>query len=420
MASGSGSGGDGSRNVNRGKGHVENLLHHIGDAIIADDVTFQQFIEDRFGSNQPSTPIPPQINPEFDGLNPAYNTPNIYENVSNPPPPSDDFFAGEGDAEEEKPAKSDLFKVHMKKTNFDGTYWHIQCNYCPKKYKVPKTFEYGTLWTHVRKTHPSEYAMANNQAQIASAYEFDVQLSPCVAAMKAKWCQYYEKIPNIYLLALCFDPRFKLECLQVYLSNCYKCLDLEVDVLDCCDSVKTLLYELYDEYLKIYGQSLNVPVSQPQPTSGPSGASSSSSKFKLQGLGDLLFSQRSKKLKTSSSSSSAASELDRYLEDEHKFLDEKFSLQDWWKSHQQDYPILAIIAKQILGTPVSTVAVEQEFSAGGNILDPRRSVMCPQSLEMQACVDDWTKEKYRQQELQPEIVNDFFEGDQTTGTEGSE
>ncbi|KAK0592334.1 hypothetical protein LWI29_017411 [Acer saccharum] len=239
--------------------------------------------------------------------------------------------------------------------------------------------------------------------------------------MKAKWCQYYQKIPNIYLLASCFDPCFKLECLQVYLSNYYKCLDLEVDVdvLDCCDSVKTLLYELYDEYLQIYGQSLNLPVSQPQPTSGTSGASSSSSKFKLQGLGDLLFSQRSKKLKTSSSSSSI-SELDRYLEDEHKFPDDKFSLQDWWKSHQQDYPILAIIAKQILGTLVSTVAVEQEVSAGGNILDPRRSAMCPQSLEMQVCVDDWTKAKYRQQELQPEIVNDFFEGDQTTGTEGSE
>ncbi|KAK1550285.1 hypothetical protein Q3G72_016736 [Acer saccharum] len=165
--SGSGSGGDGSRNVNRGKGHVENFLQHIGDAVIADDVTFQQFIEDRFGSNQPSPPIPPEINPEFDGLNPAYNTPNVYENVSNPPPPSDDFFAGEGDAEEEKPAKSDLFKVHMKKISFDGTYWHIQCNYCPKKYKVPKTFGYGTMWTHIKKTHPSEYAMANNQAQIA-------------------------------------------------------------------------------------------------------------------------------------------------------------------------------------------------------------------------------------------------------------
>ncbi|KAK2652979.1 hypothetical protein Ddye_012835, partial [Dipteronia dyeriana] len=127
-----------------------------------------------------------------------------------------------------------------------------------------------------------------------------------------------------------------------------------------------------------------------------------------------------KKLRASSSSSNTHSELDRFLEANHVFLEYKFSIQGWWKDYEQEYPILAIIAKQILGTPVSTVAVEQEFSAGGNILDPRRSVLCPQSLEAQACVDDWTKAKFRQQELEPEIVNDFFEDDQTTGTEGSE
>ena len=105
----------------------------------------------------------------------------------------------------------------------------------------------------------------------------------------------------------------------------------------------------------MYGPSLNVPVSQPQPTSS---GTSNYAKFQLKGLRDRLFSQRTKKLRTSSSSSTV-SELDRYLEDTHKFSDEEFSLQAWWKNHQQDYPILAIIAKQILGTPVSTVAVEQ-------------------------------------------------------------
>ncbi|KAK2658626.1 hypothetical protein Ddye_005159, partial [Dipteronia dyeriana] len=56
--------------------------------------------------------------------------------------------------------------------------------------------------------------------------------------------------------------------------------------------------------------------------------------------------------------------------------------------HEKIYPILDIVAKQILGTPISTVSMEQEFSAGGNILDPTRPVQCPQSLEAQACVDD--------------------------------
>ncbi|KAK3205669.1 hypothetical protein Dsin_019715 [Dipteronia sinensis] len=137
-------------------------------------------------------------------------------------------------------------------------------------------------------------------------------------------------------------------------------------------------------------------VSQHQPTFDGTGTTST---FKLKGLGDRLFFQRAKKLRTSSSSSYVSIyELDRYLETSHKFFeDSEFSIQVWWKDHEQIFQILAINAKQILGTPVSTVAMEQDFSAGGNILEPRRSVMCPQPLEAYACVDDWTKAKYRQQ-----------------------
>ena len=733
------SGGDSSRNKDKGKAPMRNLLEDIGQAVSYDDLNFHQFLQDRFGSDPPSAPNPPLTIPEFNEFDPAQNTPPENLSNSNPTASSDAFFAGEG--EEEKPMKSELFKVHMKKTKVDNGF-QIQCNHCSRKYNVGRTFGYGTLWAHIKKSHPSEYAVANNQTQISryatpsnqlfryttennreqlalmvatehlpfgfgekvgfinycqnalnpamqrvprstltrtlhniysreknilktyfsefqgrvsvcadiwsdnfgshsylgvtchymdnnwdmqkrilafrvfddshsaqnifqllkiifqeynilnkifaigfdnaasntasipmlqklcnpyfggklfhqrcachvlnlcvqaglselstfikpirdsinyiwrhnkvqkqwlkycisnnmhpkkfsrdittrwnSTYKLlcesveykeilvsfityyvpsislqlnhwdvcikilellrvlndatvtlssvyyptthsfliqcvnivgafndcdvDLQLSPCVDAMRRKWLHYYEQIPNIYMLAMCLDPRFKFEYLQVYLVNYYKCLDLEVDVLQSCDSVKELLYEFYNEYLRIYGPSLNVPVSQPQPTSG---GTSSSQKFTLRGLGDRLFSERTKKLRTSSSSSTE-SEVDQYLQDSHKFKDEEFSIQDWWKSHQQDYPILAIIAKQILGTPVSTVAVEQEFSAGGNILDPRRSSMCPQSLEIQSCVDDWTKAKYRQQELQPEIANDFFEDEQTTGTEGSE
>ena len=85
------------------------------------------------------------------------------------------------------------------------------------------------------------------------------------------------------MLASCFDQRFKLECLQDYLTHYYQSLGLEVDVLSCCNSVKTLLYELYDEYLRMYGSSLNMSVSLPQPTFG---GTAISSKFKLKGLGD--------------------------------------------------------------------------------------------------------------------------------------
>ena len=78
------SGGDGSRNVTRGKGPLENLLGHIGDDVTYDDVAFHQFLEDRVGSDHPSIPNPPLIIPEFDGLDPAHNTPDTNENLFDP------------------------------------------------------------------------------------------------------------------------------------------------------------------------------------------------------------------------------------------------------------------------------------------------------------------------------------------------
>ena len=78
------------------------------------------------------------------------------------------------------------------------------------------------------------------------------------------------------------------------------------------------------------------------------------------------------------------------------------------------------MAKQILATPVSTIAVEQQFSAGGNILDPTRFSMSPDSIEAQSCLDDWTKAVFRQQEKKHEQTYEFFENEQTTDTEGSD
>ncbi|KAK2663327.1 hypothetical protein Ddye_001901 [Dipteronia dyeriana] len=75
---------------------------------------------------------------------------------------------------------------------------------------------------------------------------------------------------------------------------------------------------------------------------------------------------------------------------------DKFDILHWWREHEKHFPILSIIAKQILATPVSTVAVEQKFSAGGNILDARRSLLSLESIQVQVCVDDWTNAGYRQ------------------------
>ena len=90
------------------------------------------------------------------------------------------------------------------------------------------------------------------------------------------------------------------------------------------------------------------------------------------------------------------------------------------KEHQRHFSILAVMAKQILAIPMLTVVVEQQFNADGNILDPTRSSMSPDSIEAQSCLDDWTKAVFRQQKKEHEQTYEFFENEQTTGTEGSD
>ncbi|KAK2658722.1 hypothetical protein Ddye_005255 [Dipteronia dyeriana] len=139
-------------------------------------------------------------------------------------------------------------------------------------------------------------------------------------------------------------------------------------------------------------------------------------------MGSALLSQKIKRLRGSSFSSSSSvsyDEIETYHSTNFEFIGDddvnKFDILHWWREHQKHFPILSIIAKQILAIPISTVAVKQEFSAGGNILDARWSLLSPESIKVQVCVDDWTKVEYRQQEMEPEVIYDFFDDDHTTG-----
>ncbi|KAL5740672.1 hypothetical protein ACOSQ2_029852 [Xanthoceras sorbifolium] len=116
------------------------------------------------------------------------------------------------------------------------------------------------------------------------------------------------------------------------------------------------------------------------------------------------------------SSSTCTSEVNVYLNTAFEFASDDFNLQHWWRDHEKIFPILAIITKQIFRTPVSTVLVEQEFSTGDNVLNERRSLLSPNSIQIQVCVDDCTKAQHKQQEMDgPSDDNN----DDTTATKGT-
>jgi hypothetical protein len=77
-----------------------------------------------------------------------------------------------------------------------------------------------------------------------------------------------------------------------------------------------------------------------------------------------------------------------YISDSDDEPWENFDTLSWWKEQKKQYPVLSIMARDILTPPASTVASESAFSAGGRVLTPWRSQLTPAHLEMVVCLKD--------------------------------
>ncbi|KAL5822074.1 hypothetical protein ACOSQ3_023956 [Xanthoceras sorbifolium] len=187
-----------------------------------------------------------------------------------------------------------------------------------------------------------------------------------------------------YTIVSIFDPRYKFDSLYEYFTFYYQSLGLaNIDINALYHNVRDLFYSMYDEYRSVYGPSLNIVV--PQPDTSESGSTSSLSHFRfpstLRKLGSSVLTKKSRAYGSSSSSSTYVSEVDVYINISFEFLNnEHFNILHWWREHETNFSVLAFFAKQIFGTPVSTVAVEHEFSADGNVLDERRALLNPDSI----------------------------------------
>lgn len=84
-------------------------------------------------------------------------------------------------------------------------------------------------------------------------------------------------------------------------------------------------------------------------------------------------------IEDSDSSEDEKSELEKYLD-----LKADQNCSDvllWWKTNQNSYPVLALMARDYLGVMASSVPCEQVFSHCGNIVTPERSRISDKMLE---------------------------------------
>jgi len=126
---------------------------------------------------------------------------------------------------------------------------------------------------------------------------------------------------------------------------------------------------------------------------------------------------------TSCSSSSAVSELSAYLDSDCvTAYDDDFDILLWWRDHKLTYPILSIMARDIMSVPVSTVSSESCFSLTGRILEERRRCLLPKNVEMLTCIKDWELGARREQheaedtELEEAFKNLFLDDEGAGGS----
>lgn len=72
-----------------------------------------------------------------------------------------------------------------------------------------------------------------------------------------------------------------------------------------------------------------------------------------------------------------------------KASENTFDILLWWKDNADVYPVLSLLARDVLAMQVSTVASESAFSAGGRVIDPYRSRLDPEIVEALICTKDW-------------------------------
>ncbi|KAJ0092109.1 hypothetical protein Patl1_26224 [Pistacia atlantica] len=99
-----------------------------------------------------------------------------------------------------------------------------------------------------------------------------------------------------------------------------------------------------------------------------------------------------KRRKIERQANTSKSELDKYLADDVENDDDKtFDLLKWWKMNSTKYPVLSLMARDVLAMLVSNVASESAFSTGGREVDLFRSSLTTKMVEALICTQDWIR-----------------------------
>lgn len=209
----------------------------------------------------------------------------------------------------------------------------------------------------------------------------DEYLNSLALKMKNKFDEFWRNCSLALAIAAILDPRFKMKLVEYYYPQIYG-----VTAQDRIDDVNDRIKALYSEHalcspLASLDQGLAWQVSG-------SDNPDNETRDRLTGFDKFL--------NETSQNQSSISDLDKYLEEPLFPRNVDFSILEWWKVHMPKYPILSMVARNVLGIPMSKVAFEFAFNTGGRVLDSYRGSLSPNTVQALMCAQDWLQSEFEE------------------------
>lgn len=193
------------------------------------------------------------------------------------------------------------------------------------------------------------------------------------------WGEIGPGVQNLNLIVffcVALDPRYKLNS---YIKMATMVMFGDEIGEQLWTTVVNSFHSLFHEYKEIY--TPNEPVAAPNDIQG----SLSTSKRLMRSIVAQQMSNNG------ASRSIAKSELDKYFSEDNEEDTKGFDILKYWKDNSTRLPLLSRMARDLLAIPISSVASESAFSAGGRTLDDFRSSLTPTMVERLICANDWLR-----------------------------
>ncbi|XP_071718389.1 zinc finger BED domain-containing protein RICESLEEPER 2-like [Rutidosis leptorrhynchoides] len=205
-----------------------------------------------------------------------------------------------------------------------------------------------------------------------------------VKAIKEKFDKYWGECHLLMAIASVLDPRFK----KWLIGMSYNILYTEDQAAKNIKEVEDALEDMYKDYLEMQNALIKeASINGIKTTKGSNWVSEHASN----GSG---WEEYEKYIKEVDLQKPQVSELKMYYDEGLYIMQggmDSFNVLEWWNIHKLKFSVLSKMAIDVLAIPISTVASESTFSAWGRVIEPFRSCLAPETVQMLICGGDWIR-----------------------------